>query len=609
MVLDRQLLEKTNLQIDQIFRRIEEYESHYSEALENVHPNYRKSALNLVRYLAFRSFNISSLDENWEALGLPISSQIEGQVLQNLIGLKVLIHSLLNLEDFKYEKPYLTISDSQLLLKENTKALFGKSPRKRDTRIMVTQPSTAAEDESLITDLLEAGMNVARINCAHDDEIIWKAIIDKIKSSELPCKIAMDLGGPKIRTGTMKPGPKVIHIKPERNAMGKVTNPAKVWLAPYGIKPSDNSVPSATVPVNKKWLKKTKPGSYVIFRDARDKRCKFTIEECDGIGRWASCNESAFVSSDTLLNVFLEGESSAEIHTVHELLPLEEIIYLFEGDYLKLDREAVDGEPAQYDEKGELIKIAHISCTEPLIFDSIKADEPIFFDDGKIEGTIKSVHSDHALVQITGTKKNGGKLRAGKGINFPESELNIRGLTEKDKKDIAFISQHADIVNFSFVNTKQDVTDLLETIAREGGDLGVILKIETMSAYRNLPALLLSGMANYPLGVMIARGDLAVEAGWKQFAIIQEEIIRLCEAAHVPNVWATQVLENLAKKGVPTRSEITDAAMAQRSECVMLNKGYYIVKAVRMLDKILVEMQKIQKKKKKSPKLKFNAIQ
>ncbi len=609
MVFDRQLLEKTNLQLDQIFGRIEEYESHYSKALEKVHPNYQKSALNLVRYLAFRSFNITSLDQNWEALGLPITSQIEGQVLQNLVGLKVLIHSLLNFEEFRFNRPYLTMEESQLLLKENTKALFGKKPRKRDTRIMVTQPSHAAEDEFLIPDLLASGMNVARINCAHDNEIVWKAIIEKIRSSELPCTIAMDLGGPKIRTGKMKPGPNVIHIKPERNSMGKVVSPAWVWLAPYGINPSNNQTPPTTVPVNKKWLNKTRPGSYVIFRDARDKKCKFIIEECDGIGRWASCSDSAFVSSDTLLNVFIEGESSSEIHTVHELLPLEEIIYLFEGDYLKLDKEPIDGEPAEYDENGEIVKIAHISCSEPMVFDAIKAGEPIFFDDGKIEGIIKSVQDDHALVLITGTKKNGGKLRSGKGINFPESELKIRGLTEKDKTDVLFISKNADIVNFSFVNTKQDVVDLLNSLPPEGKNPGIILKIETMAAYRNLPSLLLSAMANYPIGVMIARGDLAIEAGWKQFAIIQEEIIRLCEAAHTPNVWATQVLENLAKKGVPTRSEITDAAMAQRSECVMLNKGYYIVKAVRMLDKILCEMQKIQKKKKKSPKLSFNAIQ
>ena len=91
-------------------------------------------------------------------------------------------------------------------------------------------------------------------------------------------------------------------------------------------------------------------------------------------------------------------------------------------------------------------------------------------------------------------------------------------------------------------------------------------------------------------------GDLAIETGWKNFASIQQEIMRICSAAHIPNIWATQVLENLAKKGTPSRAEITDAALAQQAECVMLNKGYYIHKAVKMLDKILRRMQRFQRK-------------
>ena len=125
----------------------------------------------------------------------------------------------------------------------------------------------------------------------------------------------------------------------------------------------------------------------------------------------------------------------------------------------------------------------------------------------------------------------------------------------------------------------------------------MILKIETQKGFKNLQRILLRAMQMYPVGVMIARGDLAIETGWKNFASIQEEILRICEAAHIPDVWATQVLETLAKKGVPTRAEITDSAMAQRAECVMLNKGPYINKAVKMLDKILRRMQLFQKKK------------
>ena len=147
------------------------------------------------------------------------------------------------------------------------------------------------------------------------------------------------------------------------------------------------------------------------------------------------------------------------------------------------------------------------------------------------------------------------------------------------------------------MNNEDDVQDLLNVFEELQAKTGIILKIETQKGFNNLPSIILRAMQTYPIGVMIARGDLAIETGWKNFASIQEEILRICEAAHIPDVWATQVLESLAKKGVPTRSEITDAAMAQRAECVMLNKGYHIQKAVRLLDWILKKMQRFQKKR------------
>jgi pyruvate kinase len=96
---------------------------------------------------------------------------------------------------------------------------------------------------------------------------------------------------------------------------------------------------------------------------------------------------------------------------------------------------------------------------------------------------------------------------------------------------------------------------------------------------------------------MIARGDLAVECGFERLAEVQEEILWICEAAHVPVIWATQVLETLAKEGMPSRAEITDAAMGNRAECVMLNKGPLMLTAVQVLDDILGRMQTHQAKK------------
>jgi len=97
-------------------------------------------------------------------------------------------------------------------------------------------------------------------------------------------------------------------------------------------------------------------------------------------------------------------------------------------------------------------------------------------------------------------------------------------------------------------------------------------------------------MQHPKLGIMIARGDLAVEVGFECLSEIQKEIICLCDAAHVPAVWATQVLESMAKNGMPSRAEVSDAAHSTRTECVMLNKGPYIVQTVESLYGVLQRM-------------------
>ena len=202
------------------------------------------------------------------------------------------------------------------------------------------------------------------------------------------------------------------------------------------------------------------------------------------------------------------------------------------------------------------------------------------------------------MVEIVNARQKGSKLRADKGINFPNSKLDIKGLTAKDKKDLVFVAQNADTVNVSFVNRKQDVRDLmaeLEKLNTPKG-FGIILKIETQSGFNNLAKILLEAMKTYPVGVMIARGDLAIECGWDNIGRVQREILALCRAAHIPDIWATQVLENLSKQGIPSRAEMTDAAMAQRADCVMLGKGPYILQAIKLLDTIFKDMELYQEK-------------
>jgi pyruvate kinase len=268
------------------------------------------------------------------------------------------------------------------------------------------------------------------------------------------------------------------------------------------------------------------------------------------------------------------------------------------GETLLFLRALEPGVPAKYDKQNRIVDPARIGVTLPEFLDHVKPGEPIWLDDGKIGGIIRSVGSDAISVEITQARPEGEKLGADKGINLPESELRVPALTGADRSALKFIVKNADLLGYSFVRTEGDVRQLLALLSELGGEsLGVILKIETRKAFENLPRLILAAMRTRAVGIMIARGDLAVECGYQRLAEIQEEILWVCEAAHIPVIWATQVLESLAKHGMPSRSEITDAAMGERAECVMLNKGPYAVTAVKILDDILKRMQAHQEKK------------
>lgn len=587
-------------EISLILEKALEMERQYAQELRLVHPVYAKSAKNLIHYLAFRNFDVDHLQDKLRELSLPSLSNIESHVVHSLLTIKTIINHLQGKQVVEKIPGILTIPQSKSLLTKNTKLLLGSKSKNRRTRIMVTLPGIAAKHPEFIKRLLKQGMNSSRINCAHDTPEVWKKMIEQVKNAcpakQRKCKIMMDLAGPKLRTGQMQPGPQVVHIKPKRNALGRVTKPAQVWLAPPGINPPEGLV-KAILPINEEYFEQLKKGDILSFEDTRGKKRQIIIDNKLDEGRIGLSYDSAFVETGAVLTLQKEQKGNTINLKVGELLPVEEAIILHPGDPLILHKNPRNGEPASYSSRGKLVRPAHISCTLPEVFKDVKVGDPIFFDDGKIEGIIKEVQAEELHIEIIHAKTNGTRLRSDKGINLPESDLKIRGLTNKDREDLRFVCKHADAVNLSFVNDQQDVQDLLDVFQSLNQQVGIILKIETQKGFKNLPSILLKAMQTYPIGVMIARGDLAIETGWKNFASIQEEILRICEAAHIPDIWATQVLESLAKKGVPTRSEITDAAMAQRAECVMLNKGAYIEKAVKMLDRILQRMQHFNKKK------------
>jgi pyruvate kinase len=266
------------------------------------------------------------------------------------------------------------------------------------------------------------------------------------------------------------------------------------------------------------------------------------------------------------------------------------------GDLLWLSRE----DPKVSDDS-----IFQASCCIPEIFTQVKIGEKVWIDDGRIGAVIEKITPEHLELRITDARPKGEKLRPDKGINFPDSVLNLNSLSAKDRLDLDFVATQADIIGYSFVQSASDVallqTELKARLEEQWTQKAIVAKIETLEAVRNLPEIIVQAAGKQPFGVMIARGDLAVEIGYQRLAEMQEEILWLCQAAHVPVIWATQVLENLVKKSIPSRAEMTDAAMSERAECVMLNKGEFIGEAVTILDDVLIRMQAHQTKK--SPQL------
>ncbi|WP_193176347.1 pyruvate kinase [Oricola nitratireducens] len=241
-----------------------------------------------------------------------------------------------------------------------------------------------------------------------------------------------------------------------------------------------------------------------------------------------------------------------------------------------------------------------ITITFPHIIAKLQPGTLVWIDDGKIGARVTEAGDNGIVFEVTIARDKGEKLKLEKGINFPSIDLEIEPLTQKDRADLPFVAAHADIVGCSFIQRTEDVRLLSSELKKHRGDRPpqpLLLKIETGLAVRNLPRLIVQAGARQPVAVMIARGDLAMEVGTERLSEVQEEILWLCEAAHVPVVWATQVLETLLKSGAPSRAEVTDAAMGQRAECVMLNKGPYIVETIQFLAGILRRMDRHQFKK------------
>jgi pyruvate kinase len=279
---------------------------------------------------------------------------------------------------------------------------------------------------------------------------------------------------------------------------------------------------------------------------------------------------------------------------IGELARIPQFHLLRVGDTLVLTRDLHPAVPWRHGQPG----CPRIGCTFPAAFAAAKKGHRVLLDDGKVAGIIEDATSDELHVRILTAGAKGSRLRSEKGINLPDTDLAAAAVSDADLPLLEVAAAHADMVAVSFLRHESDVDDIHRYLKRVRAEhLGLVLKIETTAAFARLPEILLHAMRSPLVGVMIARGDLAVEAGYERLAEVQEEILWLCEAAHLPVIWATEVLDQLARTGKPSRAEVTDAAMGQRAECVMLNKGPHIDSAMVVLDDILRRMSRHQRKK------------
>jgi len=608
--LDKALLQQLSGELASLCSDMVQLESSLLKRFLTLHESHRPSARNLAHYLALRRHDIRKLQSQLARLGLSSLGRTESHVLDAFQAVHSVLAQLLG-SDSPLALPAeaaVGMGEGAKLLDKHTEALLGPPPPGRTVRIMVTMATEAATDYESVRDLVQSGMDCMRINCAHDNPDLWLGMIQNLQRARQEtgrdCRILMDIPGPKLRTGPMEPGAAVVKCRPERDDYGRVVAPARVWLTSDEIAEPAPAVAAATLPLAASFLKKLRAGDTLRLRDARKAQRSLRVTHVDPRGAWAETRQTIYFLPGLGLQQARRNSPRTKLRSVPararigKLPHRPQTLLLKPGDTLVLTRANTLGKPALHSKSGQLLEPAQVSVSIPQVLDRAKVGDPVWFDDGKIGGVIRAVNAESVSVEITQARPEGEKLGAEKGINLPETQIDIPALTEEDSAALPFIVEHADLVGCSFVRTEAHVRQLLDRIEQLGGQrLGLILKIETRKAFENLPNLILAAMRTESLGIMIARGDLAVECGYQRLAEIQEEILWICEAAHVPVIWATQVLESLAKKGIPSRSEITDAAMGERAECVMLNKGPYAVTAVRVLADILRRMQSHQEKK------------
>jgi len=584
--------------VEELRRSALVFETEFAEALSRSPPVRRESLRNLLHYLAVRRHDVRDVQYALARLGLSSLGRMESHVLASLNAVLDVLYRLAGrtVPPDVREPPPIDFDTGRAVLTEQAVAVLGPPPRHGPTRIMVTLPSAAAADAGLVRDLVDSGMQLARINGAHDDRDAWAAMVRNVHAAARRegkrCLVSFDLAGPKLRINAIEPGPAAARWHPRRNAFGDVIEPATVVLAAAAA-----DAPDGAVPIDAALARRARAGDAIDLTDNRGRERSLAVRESSGKVLVCLADATAYVKPGVVLTLRRHGKRLLR-GAIGDMAPQPGTITLSPGDMLDVVLGDRPGRDAVRDDGGTVREPAVVSCALPEVFRAVRVGDRVMFDDGKVMGTVHEATEERMRIHVVHCASGRVRLRGEKGINFPDSELALPALTEKDRTDLAFAARHANLVALSFVQRPEDVEMLLAELARlKAGHIGVVLKIETQRAFRDLPRLLIAAMRHPTVAVMVARGDLGVEVGFERLSEVQEEILWLCEAAHMPVIWATQVLESLSKGGMPSRAEVTDAAMAARAECVMLNKGPYIRETLRFLNDVLGRMQAHHDKK------------
>jgi pyruvate kinase len=559
-------------------------EAHQRAAIDAALPRHRASATNLAHYIGLRKRDVHRLQLQLAAAGLSSLGRCEGHVRDTLLRLLAWVTGGRGDDDAADPEKTLDSAASKALLRANTRALFGPCPPGRHVYIMVTAPDAPEADPAWADAVLEAGASLLRINAAHGSPAEWAAIAATFRQRAdalgRPGRVFVDLPGPKLRTEIRQLEQAVLRWPRSKDRFGRTLAATPVTLvARYEG--------GAQIPVPADWLPRLAAGDELALADAGGRDRVLTVRGVAAESASADCDRSLYVTEGLPL-VWRRGEREMGRGQVGAL-PRQPRELRFEvGDAFLLNESGLgsDGGPPG------------LALPEPQLLRHVDPGDRVILDDGRIFAVVEDSGPDGLLCRVTRLVKSPARLRSGKGIAFPDSALSLGQLGAQDEAALDFALEHADGVGVSFVATPSDVSLVGDRIRQAGRPgFGMVLKVETRGAVSHLPAILFAALAYDPVGIMIARGDLAVELSFERLAEMQEELLWFGEACHLPVIWATQVLDNVAQSGLPTRAEVTDAAMSMRAECVMLNKGPFIATATRMLADIIQKMEAHQYKK------------